>query len=142
VVNMGKEALFISSILFACGLAVFWFYGRRRTKKDFALLHLIERIAAREFVDISLESELKEIILERDEIIKDRFDRMIEDSMVLDIDKSMTAVDFFKLIAEKMSSKIDADPSFIFRALLDREEQSSTVLDSGLAIPHNNRRRT
>ena len=47
-VNMGKEALFLGSLLFMIGLCVFWFYGRRRTRKDFALLHLIERVAARE----------------------------------------------------------------------------------------------
>jgi amino acid transporter len=77
VVNMGKEALFIGSFLFAAGLAVFWFYGRQRTQKDFALLHLIKKVAAREIVDITLEEELKEIIRERDDIIKDRFDRII-----------------------------------------------------------------
>ncbi len=136
VVNMGKEALFISSILFACGIAVFWFYGRQRTKKDFALLHLIERVAAREFVDLSLESELREIIRERDEIIKDRFDGIIEEAIVLDIDKSLPSGEFFKLAAEKMSQKLGIKDLVILRLLLDREEQSSTVLSPGLAIPH------
>jgi len=136
VVNMGKEALFISSFLFAIGLAVFWFYGRQRTKKDFALLHLIERVAAREFVDVSLETELKEIIHERDEGVKDRFDRVIEDSIVLDIKETITAGELCEIVSEKMSQKIDADKSIINKALLDREEQCSTVLSPGLAIPH------
>ncbi|RKY41035.1 MAG: hypothetical protein DRP85_07350 [Candidatus Makaraimicrobium thalassicum] len=136
VVNMGKEALFIGSLLFACGLAVFWFYGRRRTKKDFALLHLIERVAARELVDVSLESELREIIRERDDITKDRFDRIIEDSIVLDIGEAMPVKDFFKLVTEKIASKLRTPPSAILRLLLDREEESSTVLSPTLAIPH------
>lgn len=136
VVNMGKEALFISSFLFAFGVGVFWFYGRKRTKKDFALLHLIERVAAREFVDVSLETELKEIIHERDENIKDRFDRVIEESIVLDIEKTITAGELCKIVSEKMAQKIDTDKSVINKALLDREEQCSTVLSPGLAIPH------
>ncbi len=136
VLNMGREALFIGSILFACGLAVYWFYGRDRGKRDFALLHLIERVAAKEFVNVSLEAELKEIIRERDDITKDRFDRIVEEGMVLDIKESMPAEGFFKLVAEKISPKIGVNSSVVFRLLLDREEQSSTVLSPGLAIPH------
>ena len=136
VINMGKEALFIGSILFACGLTVFWFYGRSRVNKDFALLHLIERITPTELVDISLETELKEIILERDEVIKDRFDKTIEEGIVLDIHGSMTMHDFFKLASEKMAEKLDIDSSVFLELLLERERQSSTVLSPGLAIPH------
>ncbi len=136
VVNMGKESLFISSFLFAFGVSVFWFYGRQRTKKDFALLHLIERVMAKEFVDVSLETELKEIIHERDENVKDRFDRVIEESIVLDIEETITAVELCKIVSEKMAQKIDADESLINKALMEREKQCSTVLSPGLAIPH------
>jgi amino acid transporter/mannitol/fructose-specific phosphotransferase system IIA component (Ntr-type) len=136
VVNMGKEALFIGSILFACGLTVFWFYGRSRVNRDFALLHLIEHITPRELVDVSLETELKEIILERDEVIKDRFDKIIEEGMVIDIQGSMTMHDFFKLASEKMSKELHIDSSVFLELLLERERQSSTVLSPGLAIPH------
>jgi APA family basic amino acid/polyamine antiporter len=136
VVNMGKEALFIGSLLFACGLTVFWFYGRSRVNKDFALLHLVERIMPKELVDVSLETELKEIIFERDEVIKDRFDNIIEEGMVLDIQGSMTMHDFFKLASEKMSKKLNIDNSVFLELLLERERQSSTVLSPGMAIPH------
>ncbi len=136
VVNMGKQALFAGSLLFAAGLAVFWFYGRERAKRDFALLHLIERVAAREFADVSLEAELKEIIRERDDIIKDRFDRIVEEGIVLDITGFMTAGDFFKLAAEKLSERTGVESAVMLTLLLDREEQSSTVLSPGLAIPH------
>jgi basic amino acid/polyamine antiporter, APA family len=136
VVNMGKQALFIGSVLFACGFMVYWFYGRERGKKDFALLHLIERVAAREFVDVTLESELREIIRERDDIIKDRFDKVIEDALVLDVGGPMTAEELFKISARALSEKTGIDMNSIFKHLLDREEQSSTVLSPGLAIPH------
>ncbi|MDP8299422.1 MAG: amino acid permease [Candidatus Tantalella remota] len=136
LVSMGKEALIIASLLFFAGLAVFWFYGRETAKRDFALLHLIERVAARELVDVSLEEELKTIIHERDSIVKDRFDGIVEDGIVLDIGEAMVVSDFFKMVSEKLSKKIGTSPSEIFKMLLDREEQSSTVLSPGLAIPH------
>ncbi|MDP8257837.1 MAG: amino acid permease [Candidatus Aadella gelida] len=136
VVNMGKEALFISSLLFAAGATIFWFYGRQRTKRDFALLHLIEKVTAREFVDVSLETELKEIIHERDEIVKDRFDRVIEESKVIDIQKSVSSQELFRMISEEMAGCVEIDSKEIEKLLNDREEQGSTVLSPGLAIPH------
>ena len=136
VVSMGREAIFIGSILFACGLGVFWFYGRVRTQKDFALLHLIEKIAAKELISVSLESELKEIIRERDEIVKDRFDRIIEESIVLDIDNTMSMEDFFELVAKKIAPPLGVWEATILKLLLEREQVGSTVLSPGLAIPH------
>lgn len=135
-VSIGKEALIIASLLFAAGLLVYWFYGRDRGKKDFALLHLVERVAAREFIDTSLETELKNIIQERDDITKDRFDRIVEESVVLDIEGAINVIEFFDTVAKKISVRLGTKPSVIFRSLLDREEQSSTVLSPGLAIPH------
>lgn len=136
VVSMGKEALLLGSTLFAAGVVVFWVYGRRTAQRDFALLHLIERVAAKEFVNISLESELRDIIHERDNIVKDRFDKIIEEAIVLDVEEPMTVSDFFKLAAEEMSSRTETSPSETVQLLLDREEQASTVLSPGLAIPH------
>ncbi|MFH1847509.1 MAG: amino acid permease [Candidatus Omnitrophota bacterium] len=136
VVNMGKEALFIGSLLFAAGLAVFWFYGREKAKKDFALLHLVERLAAKELIDVSLEEELKDIIYERDDITKDRFDAVIEKSKVLDIQGTRSMENFFEEVSRSISKELNADSVDIFNLLMEREKQSSTVLSPGLAIPH------
>ena len=134
--EMGKEALMASSLLVVGGLFVYWFYGRIKTGREYALLHLIERVTAKELTTRSLETELKEIIRERDDITKDRFDRIIERSIVLDIDKSMPVEAFFKLVAEEMAENLKMKPDALLKLLLDREKDSSTVLSPGLAIPH------
>ncbi|MFH1394889.1 MAG: amino acid permease [Candidatus Omnitrophota bacterium] len=136
IINMGKSVLAAVSVLFLAGLGVFWFYGRVRAKRDFALLHLIEKITARELIDFSLEAELKEIIQERDGIIKDRFDKIIEKSIVMDILEPMEMHAFFKKASEEMSEKLKVNPDLILNLLLEREKESSTVLGPHLAIPH------
>ncbi len=137
IFEMGKEALFITFILILGGLFVYWFYGRIRTTREYALLHLIERITAKELTSYSLETELKEIIRERDSIVKDRFDDIIEKAAVLDIEKSMKLEDFFRLIADTMSPRPDKSGSDeLYKRLVEREKQSSTVLSPHLAIPH------
>ncbi|MFH1878012.1 MAG: PTS sugar transporter subunit IIA [Candidatus Omnitrophota bacterium] len=93
-------------------------------------------MAAKEIAGVSLEEELKDIIRERDEINKDRFDRVIEESVVLDIDGAMAMDEFFKLAARNICSSLKETPEYVVDLLVDREKQSSTVLRPGLAIPH------
>ncbi|KPJ65124.1 MAG: hypothetical protein AMJ43_11295 [Coxiella sp. DG_40] len=136
IIEMGKEAHLISLILFISGLFVYWFYGRIRTNREYALLHIIERITAKELTTYSLESELREIIRERDEIVKDRFDNIIENCVILDIQNSIEVSDFFKLVAEEMAPRLNEKPDLLLKLLQEREKQSSTVLSRHLAIPH------
>ncbi|HUV35806.1 MAG TPA: amino acid permease, partial [Patescibacteria group bacterium] len=136
LVIMGKEALWVSLLVIVGGLFVYWFYGRIRSEREFALLHLIERITAKELTTHSLESELKEIIRERDEIVKDRFDRIVENGAVLDLVEPMAAGEFFSLVARTMSGNLGIEPGVLYDLLVEREKESSTVLTPSLAIPH------
>ncbi len=79
---------------------------------------------------------MREIIRERDNIVKDRFDHIIEDCVVLDIEKSMILEDFFKAAADTLSHRLNAEPTKLAESLIEREKQSSTVISPTLAIPH------
>jgi APA family basic amino acid/polyamine antiporter len=136
IFEIGKEALIISVILIASGFFTYWFYGRIRAGREYAMLHLIGRITARELTTRLLETELKEIIRERDDITEDRFDQVIENAVVIDIDRVISAEDFFKLAADAMAVRLKVEPDVLLKLLSDREKESSTVLNSYLAIPH------
>lgn len=134
--EIGVETLAMSFALVAVGLFVYWFYGRIRAEREYALLHLVERITAKELTTHSLEEEFKQIIHERDDIEKDEFDRLIEDCTVLDLEEAMSAEDFFKLAADALARRLDADRDDVLKLLLKREGDGSTVISPGLAIPH------
>ena len=134
--NLGAQTLLIGLVLIISGIFVYWFYGRIRSNREFALLHLIERITAEEFTGRTLETELKEIIRERDDISKDRFDDIMEKSHVLDIDHEMQMEEFFKFISGIMSKNLEIKPEVLFNLLMEREKESTTVIAPGLAIPH------
>jgi amino acid transporter/mannitol/fructose-specific phosphotransferase system IIA component (Ntr-type) len=133
---IAKEALLLIFILVLSGIFLYWFYGRIRASKEYALLYLIERITARELTTRSLENELKEIIRERDDILKDRFDRVIENCTVIDIDHSIKVEDFFKLAAREMSDNLDTISDKILKSLIKREKESTTAITPHVAIPH------
>ena len=136
IFEMGREALIAFCIFIVSGLFIYWFYGRIRTTREYAILHLIERITAKELTTHSLETELKEIIQERDDITKDRFDAIIENSMVLDIDKEMSVDAFFKIVSDVLSQRVHINASVLFQLLCAREKETSTVIGHGVAIPH------
>ena len=136
VLEMGEGSFVTVALLVVAGFCVYWFYGRRRPNKESALLHVINRIAAKELVTGSLEEELKDIIRERDGIVRDRFDGLVEDSVVLDIDATMTADEFFDLVSSALAPRVGVSRPVLLEALHAREREGSTVLAPGLAIPH------
>jgi amino acid transporter/mannitol/fructose-specific phosphotransferase system IIA component (Ntr-type) len=136
LLEMGKEALFVSFLLIVTGIFVYWFYGRIRTNREYALLHLIERVTAKELTSYSLEKELREIIRHRDEIVKDRFDHIVERCVITDIDRAVSVDEFFRLVSEQLSGRLGGQAADIYQRLVIREKESSTVLSDNLAIPH------
>lgn len=135
IVTMGKVPL-ITSFCFV-GVSVAWYFiYARKLKRRFALMHLVERVTSKEFVDNSLEEELRDILHKRDKIVKDRLDHLIELCPVLDIDHEMNRDDFFEVVSELLASRINIDSKKLKELLVKREEDSHTVIDKGLAIPH------
>jgi mannitol/fructose-specific phosphotransferase system IIA component (Ntr-type) len=136
--EMGVPAYLISAGLILAGFLCFWFYGRKRVKQESALLHLIERVTEMDkgLVSGTLEAELKDIIHERDEIVKDRFDRLIEGCAVLDVDGPLKLGEFFDLAAEQLADRVDVSAAKLAAALKSREAQGSTTLNARLAVPH------
>ena len=134
--GMGAMALKLSLLLVAGGLFVYWFYGRIRTTREYALLHLVERLTRRDLTAHMLETELKEIIQERDHIVTDRFDQLVETCPILDIEHSLdTRTCFSQAVAALVADSSD-DPAALTQRLLEREQDSSTAITPFVAIPH------
>ncbi|MBN2858132.1 MAG: amino acid permease [Candidatus Delongbacteria bacterium] len=136
VFEMGIEAILTALALAFIGFAAYWFYGKKNSEKEYAILSLIERITNREFVTFNLENELKDIIRERDEIIKDRFDHIIEECSIADIDERLSCKDLFSIIASHISPKLNIDRENVEKLLIQRENDNSTALTDFIAIPH------
>ena len=129
------SVLIALTILIAGGLLQ-WYYAGIGVNKEFALLHLIERVSERDYTNHVLETELKQIIHERDNICRDCFDHLVDECLLLDIDGPMKQQDLFDLVADALTEKLKMRKGRLKRMLIEREEESSTVLSPFLAIPH------
>ncbi len=136
IVEMGKAPLLISLLLVATGMLWYYIFLQKKVKIQSALIHIVERITDKKIVDDSLTNELNDILLERDNIIEDRFDKIIRKSIIIDMHKLIDYKDFFKYISKKIASKVSLSETQMYRLLMNREKESSTVIKPGLAIPH------
>ncbi|OGW75309.1 MAG: hypothetical protein A2Z72_08215, partial [Omnitrophica bacterium RBG_13_46_9] len=140
IFEMGKLTLSITGFFIACALAWYLVYARKKVNRQAALVHVIERLTARELVDATLPDELREIIIERDSIIEDRFDHLIKRCEIIDYDppseSERKAEEAFRVVANILSGRLAIDEKALFDLFIERERQSSTVITPGLAIPH------
>jgi mannitol/fructose-specific phosphotransferase system IIA component (Ntr-type) len=136
IIDLGLDAFEIAVILLLLSLAVYFFYGRKRAKREYALLHLIERITNKKLTTDALESELRDIVRERDEIVADRFDDLVQDAEVMAFEGPMELEAFFSSVSERAAEKLHMNREALYRALMEREHESSTAITPFAAIPH------
>lgn len=136
LLEMGPVPLTITGLFFGIGLLWYWFYGRIYAMRQSALVHLVRRIMPKELSSYALSEELREILLERDEIVADRFDILVKNAIVLDLEGCPEMEETFKTLADLLSQKVHLPPEQIYELLLEREQDTSTVIAPGLAIPH------
>jgi mannitol/fructose-specific phosphotransferase system IIA component (Ntr-type) len=99
-------------------------------------MHVVERVTDRALKSVTLENELRDILLERDNVIEDRFDQLIRECQILDIEGEISAEDIFRKLSAIMAEKLETDEYVLFEKVLHREAEGGTVVQPGFAIPH------
>ncbi|MDD3803732.1 MAG: amino acid permease [bacterium] len=136
IINMGNAAILISIVLITFSLFVFLFYGMKRSAREYALLHIIERITSKELTSRFLENELREVIRERDNIVEDKFDKLVKESDFIDMKEKTDYEGLFRIISERISTSTGIQKDEIFSKLMDREKKYGTTISEDIAIPH------
>ncbi|MFP4547308.1 MAG: amino acid permease [Fidelibacterota bacterium] len=136
LLEVGIAAMETVALIIIMSMLVYFFYGKKRYNKEYALLYLVERILNKKITSNDLEQELKEILHSRDNIKADRFHNLVMNSVVFDLDEEMDYKTLFRKISEKWSNELNIKNQKLMDLLEEREKESSTALSSFLAIPH------
>lgn len=136
IIDLGFAAAEISIGLLIIAISIYFFYGKKHTDKEYALLHLLERITDKKLTSHSLEDELREIVREREEIAYDEFDFLVKDAEVIDLQKRYTLAEFLERVSKDLSKFCDYEQKEIFDLLIKREMSTSTALSDFVAVPH------
>ncbi|MDA3862839.1 MAG: amino acid permease [Deltaproteobacteria bacterium] len=136
IFEMGTAPLLFTGGFIVFALLWYLFYVQKRIDNESALVYLVERITSHHLERAHIENELRSISLERDSVEFDRFDKLIEEAIILDLKESVNARKLFRKFAEKLAERLDEDKEKIFNLFMEREKESSTVMSPGLAVPH------
>ena len=136
IIDMGWAPLSITAGFIGLSAAWFWLYVHKRVTRASAVMHVVERVTDRELKSVTLENELRDILLERDEVIEDRFDRLIRECQILDVEGEISAEDIFRKLSTILAEKLGTDEYVLFEKFLHREAEGGTVVQPGFAIPH------
>ncbi|MCF6247907.1 MAG: cation:proton antiporter [Desulfobacula sp.] len=102
-----------------------------------AVFQLVEKAANKELMTVpSIHTEVKQVIHSQVLAHRDRFDLLVKKSRVVDLKQSMNRDTFFDMVAHTMSDSLKISSAAIHDMLVKREEEVTTVLAPGLAVPH------
>lgn len=138
MIEMGSFIVFLTMVVLLLGFMWYKIYAQKRASQDSALVHVLEKLVAedRELTSDNLLTELKDIVIQRDEVTKDKFHKLIEEARVLDIEGILKVEDFFKDISDILGEELNLNPRELCRKFMEREKEASTVIKKGLGIPH------
>ncbi|BEQ13153.1 amino acid permease [Desulfoferula mesophila] len=134
LLEMGWEALIISLLLILSGLAFYWFYGRIRYEREYALMHLVRRITDRDLVNGGLEEELRGIVRERDQLCWDEFDQAVQRAEVIEVAGAQNGNEVLARVALAGARRFGLDALWLGQALKKHQMAQATELVPGVAI--------
>ncbi|MCX7022490.1 MAG: PTS sugar transporter subunit IIA [bacterium] len=140
IAEMGTVTLLLFAGLLVLGLGWYFFYARIHIRSTSALVTLTERLLSPSLRENTsreqLEKELLQIVKERDDIRFDRFDLLIQRAPLVDLPRSVTVDELFRIVADHLCERLGLPPDELARLLHEREAESTTAISPGLAIPH------
>lgn len=134
IIQMGLVPMLLVGCFVLIGFLWYWFYARDKIWREYSLMHVVERLTGGKLTTFMTDQELREILIDRDEIDEQRFKQLINDCTVLDLYKYLPPDELFKAISKKLSKKVQIKEKTLFRLLKSRSTDSNVVIHPGMAI--------
>ena len=136
LIELGVSSLEILLLFSSTGLLIYLLYGRKRSRYEFAALHLIKNMVNRKLQDEGLEEELRDIIRGREQLSQDITDELLKKAYVLDIGHKETLHGVFQMAGSLLAPVTGMTSEEISRKLEERERMMSTALSPFISVPH------
>lgn len=136
IIDLGAQAVEISLALLFLSFCFYMFYGRKKQQKEYVLLYFIKNIADRFVIENTLEDELRDIIIHRDDIEQDNFDQLVREAVVLDIEGPEDFDSVLSRIGKDLAKKSGMSEKDIVQLLQNHVKEFNPAITPFLAIPH------
>jgi amino acid transporter/mannitol/fructose-specific phosphotransferase system IIA component (Ntr-type) len=134
ILQMGVVPILLVGGFISFGFGWYWFYARDKIWREYSLLHIVEKVTGEKSTGYLIDEELREILIERDEVTEKRFEQIIKKCEVVDIFKYMRPDKFAWLVANKLADRLDIDKDKLHALLKKRKDDSNIIVHPGIAI--------
>jgi amino acid transporter/mannitol/fructose-specific phosphotransferase system IIA component (Ntr-type) len=134
IFEMGFIPLILVGVFIVLGLGWYFVYAHGKIKREYALLHVAERVTGIKTTDHLLDEELREILIERDNITEARFEQKIKNSVVLDLKYFVPPDEFAEEVAKPLAERLNMRESELYKLLMRREKESNIMVRPGFAV--------
>jgi mannitol/fructose-specific phosphotransferase system IIA component (Ntr-type) len=131
--KMGKLPVLFVFILIIFSLIWYFGFAHGKIKREYAVLHIVERITGIKKTDRLLDEELREIIIERDDVTRSRFIKLIQECPLADIEKSTSIDNIIDIVVTKLSSRLNVSSSSLLESLKKHNNVQNAIIKSGVA---------
>jgi len=134
IFEMGLIPMLIVGFFILFGFLWYWFFARDKVWREYSLLHVFERITGKKSTSYMVDEELREILIERDDITEKRFEQLIKKCDIVDVDKILHPEELAHLISHRLSEKLSIDEEKLYKILRRKERDSNIIVHPGVAI--------
>ncbi len=134
IFQMGFWPMVTAALFLFLGYLWFLFFAYGRIKREYALLHVVERILGRKRTSHMVDEELREVLIERDDITEKRFHEKIENAVVLDSPFFLPPIELANEIAPPLAKRLNISEENLRRRIIKRERDSNIIVTHGYAI--------
>jgi basic amino acid/polyamine antiporter, APA family len=134
IIGMGLVMFTLVGIFILFGFAWYYFYARDKIWREYTLLHLIERMTGQKRSGYLVDEELREILINRDNVTEKRFGESIQRAEVIDLYKYLSPDEFAKVLSEKLSKRIGCTEERLYNQIKKRQKGSHILIHPGIAI--------
>ena len=136
IARLGIETIEVVSALLLVGLLIYFFYGRKKQKREYALLTLLERVTHARLSTNKLEDDLREYLADRKNIEWGYTDKLIGDARVIDLEGSPGMEEVLKQAGRQASELSGLDEGLLYSEFKKRVDHSDICVSDFSAIVH------
>jgi len=131
--QIGTVPLILVTVFIACGIGWYFLYAHGKIKREYAILHIVERVTGIRATDRLLEEDLREILIERDGITREWFERSMKQSRVADFNTMLSADEVAKEASTLLTQQVKIPQEHLSEQILTRLNEADIVVKPGIA---------
>ena len=100
-------------------------------------MHVVEKVTGKKSTGHLVDEELKEVLIERDQLEEKRFEDTIKNCEVIDLYKYIQPDKLALLLSERLTKRVDIKINKLYKFLRKKEKDDNIIIHPGIAVVSN-----